>query len=66
MAASSDTEEGRDEVWKDWRDAVNMTPKQLREWLDTDESRSVGQKDGGESTGHEIGRRIVDARRHEG
>jgi hypothetical protein len=61
MAASSDTEKVVDEVWKDWRDAVNMTPKQLREWLDTDESRSVGQKDGGgESTGHEIGRRIVD------
>ncbi len=43
-------------------DIVNMTAKELRRWLDTDESKSVGQKpkDGGESTGHVSGRRIVD------
>ena len=41
-------------------DAVNMTAGQLEQWLDTDESQDVGQKDGsGESTGHESGRRIV-------
>jgi hypothetical protein len=41
-------------------EAVNMTAAQLERWLDTDESRSVGQKDGGgESTGHASGRRIV-------
>jgi Protein of unknown function (DUF3140) len=40
--------------------AVNMTAAQLERWLDTNESRSVGQKDGGgESTGHASGRRIV-------
>jgi hypothetical protein len=41
---------------------VNMTAKELRRWLDTDESKSVGQKpaEGGESTGHASGRRIVD------
>lgn len=50
-----------DETRRAFSDAVNMTPKQLEEWLDTDESRSVGQKDGGgESVGHESGRRIVD------
>ncbi|GAA2055298.1 DUF3140 domain-containing protein [Williamsia deligens] len=49
------------EVWDDWQDAVNMTAKELEEFLQTDESRSVGQsKDGGESTGHESGRRIVE------
>ena len=49
-----------DEVWDDFRQAVTMTPTQLEQWLDSDESRSVGQKDGGgESTGHESGRRIV-------
>ena len=43
-----------------FEDAVNMTPTQLERWLDTDESREVGQKDGGgESTGHASGRRIV-------
>ena len=49
-----------DEVWDDFKAAVNMTPRQLEQWLETDESRAVGQKDGGgESTGHESGRRIV-------
>jgi hypothetical protein len=39
---------------------VNMTATRLERWLATDESQSVGQKDGGgESTGHESGRRIV-------
>ena len=40
-------------------DAVNMTAGELERWLDTDESKSVGQSDGGESVGHESGRRIV-------
>ena len=44
----------------EFRDAVNMTASELEAWLETDESREVGQKDGGgESTGHESGRRIV-------
>lgn len=51
-----------DEVWDDFRAAVTMTPGQLEDWLATDESRQVGQKQDGaaESTGHEMGRRIVD------
>lgn len=53
------TNESLDEVWPEWQDAVNLTPSELRQWLDTDESKSVGQKDGGESVGHESGRRIV-------
>lgn len=38
-----------------------MTPKQLEDWLATDESQSVGQKPSpeAESVGHESGRRIV-------
>ena len=55
--------EGLDEVWDDWRSAVNLSAKQLQEWLDTEESQSVGAKgsDGdGESTGHASGRRIVE------
>src|SRR6187200_3039433 len=48
------------EVWKDWQDAVNMTAQELEDFLDTDESKSVGDKGaGGESTGHRSGRRIV-------
>ena len=50
-----------DEVWDDWRDAVNLTAKQLEDWLETEESRSVGQQeDDGEATGHKSGRRIVE------
>lgn len=43
-------------------EAVNMTGAELRRWLDTDESKAVGQKPdgGGESTGHHSGRRILD------
>ena len=45
---------------REFRDAVNMTPSELETWLGTDESRAVGQKEGGgESVGHGSGRRIV-------
>ncbi|MBN6038409.1 DUF3140 domain-containing protein [Amycolatopsis sp. 195334CR] len=49
-----------DEVERDFRDNVNMTAKELSDWLATDESKGVGQHDGGESVGHRSGRRIVD------
>ena len=53
--------EGLDEVWDDWQQAVNMTPKELEDWLETDDSKSVGDTGGkgAESTGHASGRRIV-------
>lgn len=44
----------------DFADAVTMTASELERWLGTDESKAVGQKDGGESTGHASGRRIVE------
>jgi hypothetical protein len=48
-------------IRQEFGEAVNMTAAELEKWLDTDESRSVGQKDGGdESTGHASGRRIVE------
>jgi hypothetical protein len=51
----------RSETLADFTDAVNMTASELDRWLDTDESKGVGQKssEGGESTGHRSGRRIV-------
>ena len=53
-------EDGVAEIWADWQDAVNMTANQLEDFLDTEESKSVGDKgSGGESTGHQSGRRIV-------
>lgn len=52
--------EDRETTWQDFGDAVNMTASELESWLDTDESKEVGQKkDGGESTGHESGRHII-------
>ena len=55
---SDDERTTRDE----FGEAVNLTAAQLRRWLDTDEAKEVGQKPGGEgeSTGHEMGRRIVE------
>lgn len=51
----------RDTTIKEFNDAVNMTGKELDRWLKSDESGEVGQKKGGgESTGHESGRMIVD------
>ncbi|MFE4599965.1 DUF3140 domain-containing protein [Kitasatospora indigofera] len=39
---------------------VNLTPSQLEDWLTSETSKAAGQhKDGGESTGHASGRRIV-------
>ncbi|HEX8432641.1 MAG TPA: DUF3140 domain-containing protein, partial [Longimicrobium sp.] len=45
-----------------FREAVNMTAGELERWLETDESRGVGQKatEGSESTGHRSGRHIVE------
>ncbi|MEU4896540.1 DUF3140 domain-containing protein [Streptomyces sp. NPDC044780] len=50
----------RDDTQKAFSEAVNMTAGELERWLDTDESKSVGQSDGGESVGHASGRRIVE------
>jgi hypothetical protein len=51
-----------EQVVEEFDEAVNMSSEELEEWLETDESKSVGQSDdgGGESKGHESGRRIVE------
>jgi hypothetical protein len=51
-----------EQVREEFREVVNMDADELKEWLETDESKSVGQSDdgGGESKGHESGRRIVE------
>lgn len=51
------------QVIEEFNDAVNLSADELQEWLQTDESKSVGQADDvGESKGHESGRRIGDSR----
>lgn len=57
------TDDEKSEVYDEFRDCVNMQPKELEDWLDTDESKSVGDGDGGESIGHRSGRRIVEIKR---
>ncbi len=57
---SPSTDPAVTEIWDDWTEAVTMTPAALERWLETPESRSVGDTSGGgESTGHASGRRIV-------
>ena len=48
------------DTYRDFTDAVNMKPGELETWLETDDSKAVGQHSGGgESVGHESGRRII-------
>ncbi|PYE85800.1 DUF3140 domain-containing protein [Pseudoroseicyclus aestuarii] len=58
------TEDERKEVRKEFGEVVNMSPSELEDWLETEESKSVGDTGGdGESTGHKSGRRIVELKR---
>ncbi len=59
------SDDDTDTIRREFEDSVNMTATELEDWLATDESRSVGQSSNGndESTGHAMGRRIVEIRR---
>lgn len=46
------------DIWREWRDLVNISPKGLSDWLDADELKSFEDKGAGESTGHASGRLI--------
>jgi hypothetical protein len=48
------------QTFREFHDTVDMTRGELEKWLDTEESKKLGQKDGGESTGHASGRRIIE------
>jgi len=66
MTGFSDDE--RVAIRKGFREVVNMSPRELERWLDTEESARVGdtaqQGDpDAESTGHASGRRIVELKR---
>lgn len=58
----------QDDTRKEFGEAVNMTPAELKKWLASDESKSVGvtsggqkksSSDGAESVGHDSGEKIV-------
>ncbi|MCC9642001.1 DUF3140 domain-containing protein [Rhodopirellula sp. JC740] len=54
-----------EEVYQEFYDLVNMQPKEIEDWLDTDEAKSVGQtKDGeDESVGYQSGKKIIEIKR---
>lgn len=57
-------QEEKKEVYQAFTDNINMAPKELEKWLETEESQEVGWDSGdGESTGHKSGKRIVKLRR---
>ena len=51
----------RETIWKDFHDAVNMSPSELERWLKSEDSKEVGWTREGEheSVGHDSGRKIV-------
>ena len=54
-------EENHEATYAEFKEVVNMTASALEKHLKGDGSQSVGQKkDGGEATGHQEGRRIVE------
>lgn len=63
------TDDEKKETAREFKLVVNMTPAALKKWLDSEESRSVGMKSGGErvsdasqgeAVGHEMGRSILE------
>lgn len=58
-----DWTDDRQDTYDEFRDLVNMQPQELEDWLETEDSKSVGDSDSGESTGHKSGRRIVTIKR---
>ncbi|MDQ4121430.1 MAG: DUF3140 domain-containing protein [Acidobacteriota bacterium] len=55
-------EQDEKQALKEFKEAVNTTPKKLEDWLETEESKAVGYKSSGdddESVGHRSGKRIV-------
>ena len=58
-------EDEKKEIRTAFGKAVNMTPKALEEWLETEDSKRVGWTREGESesVGHHSGRRIVEIKR---
>lgn len=59
MATLDDTE--KKDIRGEFDEVVNMSASAIRKWLDTNESKAVGQKKDGddESIGHESGKKII-------
>lgn len=62
---SATMNESQENTYQEFKELVNMQPKELEEWLETDESKSVGHvRDGeDESVGHQSGKKIIEIKR---
>lgn len=62
MATATLDDKEKKTVQSEFDEVVNMSASAIKKWLDTDESKSVGQKKEGddESIGHHSGERIID------
>lgn len=51
----------KEDIYKEFKDQVNMTPAALKKWLESEESKKVGWDSGdGESVGHKSGEKIIE------
>lgn len=57
------SKKSRKEIWQQWNDLLNIPPAELEDWLQTEESESVGDSTDSESTGHKSGRKILQIKR---
>ena len=54
----------KNEIYSNFNDLVNMSPGELEDWLDKDESKEVGQDSGdGESIGRKSAKKIIRIKR---
>ncbi|WP_234735187.1 DUF3140 domain-containing protein [Tellurirhabdus bombi] len=54
------TDQEKKEVLDEFDELTNMSASELKKWLETDDSKSVGQDSGdGESIGHKSGEKII-------
>ncbi|MEZ0607130.1 DUF3140 domain-containing protein [Fibrella sp. WM1] len=61
MATATLDDQEKKEVYSEFNEVVNMSATTLEKWLDTAESKKVGQKDDddAESVGHQSGKKII-------
>lgn len=61
LRVTSTLNDKQEQTYQEFGKLVNMQPKELEDWLDTDESKSVGHHRDGEdeSVGHQSGRKII-------
>ena len=50
----------KEEIWEEFQRKQNMSATELKDWLETQESKNAGREmDSGETVGHSAGRQLV-------